>query len=58
MQQLRQIFADVIVLIESSTFVGVCFDEIKSTFLFPLLQFFYGNSINEDIGVTNDVSKE
>jgi hypothetical protein len=52
---LRQNPTDVIFLIESTAFNGVCFEQIKSKFISSLIQFFYSGSINDDLGVSNDV---
>lgn len=52
---LRQNPTDVIFLIESTAFTNVCFEQIKLKFINPLMQFFYSGSINEDLGVSNDV---
>jgi len=51
----RQNQTDVIVLVESTGFIGVCFDQIKANYLNPILQFIYGLPINDESGVANDV---
>jgi hypothetical protein len=47
---------DLIFLIESTGFIGVCFDQIKKSYLSPILQSLWGYSVDDDIGIINDVN--
>jgi hypothetical protein len=46
---------DVIFLVEQSPIIGACFDLILESYVKPLLRYFYGMSITDDIGVIKDV---
>ena len=48
--------ADLIFLIETTGFIGVCFDQIKEKYLNPILESLWGYSLKDEIGVINDVS--
>jgi hypothetical protein len=49
--------ADLIFLIETTGFIGVCFDQIKEKYLNPILESLWGYSVKDEIGVINDVSE-
>ena len=47
--------ADLVFLIESTGFIGVCFDQIKEKYISPILQSLWGYNVKDEIGVINDV---
>ena len=56
MHTLRQTqSADILFLIESTSLIGVHFDQIKSNYINSIIQYFYGQQFSDEIGVVHDV---
>jgi hypothetical protein len=47
--------ADVMFVIETSAYTSSCLETIKVKYIAPIMQYFFGFSVNDDIGLLNDV---